>query len=90
MPEGRVGLTVAAAVEPVSLVLAAAGVERRRTAEVGEGRFVAQPLGIVAGGDEECGGGVGSDAEGGDKFGRSLFDQGFEDGVDARRSPLRE
>ena len=28
VPEGRVGLTVTAAVEPVSLVLAAAGVER--------------------------------------------------------------
>ena len=49
---------------------------------MGKGRFVAQSFGVVAGSDEERGGSVGPDAESGDQFGRSLFDQGLEDGVD--------
>jgi hypothetical protein len=52
-PERRVGLAVAAAVESVSLVFAAAGVDPGCAAEVGEGALVAEPLGVVAGGDEQ-------------------------------------
>ena len=49
---------------------------------MGKGRLVAQSFGIVSRGDEERRGGVGSDAERGHQFGRGLFDQGLEDGVD--------
>jgi hypothetical protein len=81
VPEGGVGLAVTAAVESVTVVLAAAGwVVRRHRGERRPPRC--EPLGIVAGGDEERRGAVGPDAEGGDKFGRGLFDQRFEDGVD--------
>ena len=46
-----------------------------------EGGFVAQPLWIVAGGDEERRSGVSPDAECGDQLGSGLIDQGREDGV---------
>src|SRR5580698_8848172 len=82
VPQGRVCLAVAAAVEAVPLVLAAAGIERRRAAEVSESRLVAKPPRIVAGGDEERRSGVSPNAQSGNEFGRSLFDQGLEDGVD--------
>jgi len=49
---------------------------------MGEGRLVAEALGIVAGGYKECRRGVGSDAQGGDQLGRGLFDQGLQDGID--------
>ena len=70
VPEGRVGLTIAAAIESVSLVLAAAGIEWRSAAEVGKSSLVAQAPGIVTGRNKECRRGVGPDAEGGDEFGR--------------------
>jgi len=50
-PERRVGLAVAAAVESVSFVVA--GVDPGCAAEVGDGALVAEPLGVVAGGDEQ-------------------------------------
>ena len=66
----------------MSFLLAAAGFDRRRTAQMSEGSFVAKSLGIVAGCDQQRGGGVGPDAERGDQPRRGLFDQGLEDGVD--------
>jgi len=44
-------LAVAAAVESVSFVVA--GVDPGCAAEVGDGALVAEPLGVVAGGDEQ-------------------------------------
>jgi hypothetical protein len=61
--QSAVGLAVPAAVEPVVAVgLPAAGRDWRDPAESGEGGLVAQPLGVVADGDEQCGGGVRADA----------------------------
>lgn len=51
--ERGVGRAVAAAVEPVSVGATRARGDRCRRAQVGEGRFAAQPLGVVAGGDEQ-------------------------------------
>jgi hypothetical protein len=48
-------LAVATAVESVSFVFAAAGVERRHSAQMSEGGFVAEPTGVVARGDQERG-----------------------------------
>ena len=50
--------------------------------EMSEGGLVAQPFGVVSRRDEERGGSVGPDAEGGHQFGRSLFDQGLQDGAE--------
>jgi hypothetical protein len=49
---------------------------------MGEGGFVAEALGIVAGGDHQCRGSVGADAQRSDELGCGLFDQGLEDDVD--------
>ena len=49
---------------------------------MGEGRFVTQAFGIVAGCDEERRRGVGPDAQSADQLRRGLFDQGLEDGID--------
>jgi len=53
VPEGGVGLTITTAAESISLVLAAAGVEGRCAAEVGEGRLAMQTPGVVTGRDEK-------------------------------------
>jgi hypothetical protein len=45
-------LAVTAPVEPVALVLAAAGIEGGDAAEVREGALVGEAFGVVAGGDE--------------------------------------
>ena len=55
----RVGGPVPAAVEAVSVGLAAGGGDRCGAAEVGEGGFGAQPVGVVAGGDQQLPGDVG-------------------------------
>jgi len=60
-PQGVVGLPVAAPVEPMAGRLAGRGVDRGDPAEVGEGGLGADPVGVVAGGDEQQGGGVGAD-----------------------------
>ena len=60
-PQGVVGLTVAAAVQPVTDRLAGGGLDRGDAAEVGEGGFGGDPLGVVADGDEQQGGRVGTD-----------------------------
>jgi hypothetical protein len=54
-----VGLAVAAAVEPVPAGLAGGGLHRGGAAQRDERGLAAQPLGAVAGGDQECGGAVG-------------------------------
>ena len=89
VPEGGVGLAITAAVEAVSLILPATGVERCGITEVGEGRLVTQASGIVAGRDEQRRRSVGPYAESGDKFGCGLFCQGLEDGVDSLISSSR-
>ena len=60
-PQGVVGLPVAAAVEPVTDRLAGRGVDRGDPAEVSEGGLGGDPFGVVAGGDEQQGGGVDAD-----------------------------
>ena len=47
-------------------------------AEVGEGGFGGDPLGVVAGGDEQQGGGVGAHTVQGEEARRGGFDQGGE------------
>src|SRR5918995_285765 len=59
---GEVGASVATAVEPATLGLAGGGLDRADAAERGEGCFVVEALGVVAGGDEQRRGGVGADA----------------------------
>jgi hypothetical protein len=62
--EGAVGGSVSAPAETVSAVAAsAAGWLGSNTAEFGEGGFVAYPLGVVAGGDQELTGKFGADTE---------------------------
>ena len=51
-------------------------------AEVGEGGFGAQPLGIVAGGDQQLAGGLDPDPGQGDQAGATAADQGLELGVE--------
>ena len=62
-PQGAVGLAVTGTAEPMSLLFAAGGVERCGAAESCEGSFVADPVRVLAGGDEERACGVGADAE---------------------------
>ena len=64
-----VGLPVAAAVEAVAALLARGGVDRARAAQRGEARFGAQPAWVVAGRDQERGGGPGADAGSGQEAG---------------------
>jgi hypothetical protein len=61
--EGGVGLPVAAAVEPMPVGLAGGRLDRAGPAQCGEGRLVAKPVGVVAGGDEHGGGAVRADAD---------------------------
>jgi hypothetical protein len=68
VPESGVRLTIAASIEAVSLVLAAARVYRRRAAEVRESRFAPKALGVVAGSDEKGGRSVGADPEASDEL----------------------
>src|SRR4029453_5358818 len=58
-PQRMVRLTVPAPVEAVSLGdLAGGGRQWRRPAQLRPGRFGMQPVGVVAGGDQQAGGGV--------------------------------
>ena len=59
--QGAVGASVTTAVEPATLGLAGGGLDRADAAERGEGCFVVEALGVVAGGDEQRRGGVGAD-----------------------------
>jgi hypothetical protein len=82
VPECRVGLPVAAAVEAVPLSFAGAGIDRGDTAEVRERGFAAESFGVVAGGDQQCGGDVGADPADGDELGGGVGGEGGEDLVD--------
>ena len=61
--QGVVGAAVASSVEAVPAHPSGAGGDGCGAAEVSEGRFGVQPVGVVAGGGEQLGGDVGADAE---------------------------
>jgi hypothetical protein len=75
-------LAVTGSAEPVSLLLAAGGVEGRSSTKASEGSFVADPVGVFACGDEQCAGGVGADTEPLEHLGGGRGDQRSEDGVE--------
>ena len=81
-PEGLVGVAVAAAVEAVADGLPGGGCDGAGAAEGGEAGVAGEALGVVAGGDEERGGGVGSDAVGGEQGGIGGGAQGAEFAVE--------
>lgn len=66
--ERGVGLPVAAAVEAVPVRYAGGCRDRGDAAQARPGRFGADPADVVAGDDEQFGGGVRADAEGGDEL----------------------
>ena len=68
-PQGVVGLAVTGGVESLPDDLARRRRDRGDAAEVGPGRFAAEPVGVVAGGDQQDGGGVGADAVQGEEAG---------------------
>ncbi len=87
-------MAVAGSAESVSLLLAGGRVERRRAAEAGEGPFVAEPVTVLAGRDEEGSGGVGADADLGDELwgrggnqGNEHLIEGGHFGVELEHSP---
>lgn len=73
--EGAVGLSLAAAVEPVALRHAGARGERRDAAEHREAGLAAQPLGVVAGGDEQLAGDLDADPDLLEQSGVELTDE---------------
>jgi hypothetical protein len=74
-------LTVAAAVEAVSLGLARRRGDGADAAQRSECGFAGEPFGVVAGGDEELAGDVGADAEVCEESGCCSASEGFEFGV---------
>jgi hypothetical protein len=66
----RYSAALAAAVEAVADRLAGGGWDRTGAAQLGEGGLRADALGVVAGQDQQLGGGVRADAELGDQLGR--------------------
>ena len=66
-PQGVVGLSIAAAVEPVTGHLAGGGLDGAGAAQSSEGGFGAHALRVVAGGDQQRGGDFGADAVGGEQ-----------------------
>jgi hypothetical protein len=79
--QGPVQLAVAAAVQSVSSLLSAGGVERAGAGECGEGRFARHAVGVAAG-DEQLGGADGSDAAFLEQIGRDLGEDADEPAVD--------
>ena len=73
--ERGVGLSVAAAVQPVPVGHPRRGRDRGDPAEPGERWFGLDPFGVVAGDDEHLGGDVGTDPERSDKIGNQLTGQ---------------
>jgi hypothetical protein len=61
--QGPVGVAVPAAVQPVPAGLARAGRDGGDAAQVGEGGLAAQPLGVLAGGDQQLAGVVVADRQ---------------------------
>jgi hypothetical protein len=77
--ERRVGLPVSTAVETVASVgLAGPGRDRAGAAQLREGGFGPDPVGVVAGGGEELAGDVGADAERLDQPWGGLLGEGLE------------
>jgi len=68
-PQGVIGLAVAAGVEAVAGALARGSGDRGSSAQMRPGRLGPQPRGVVCGGDQEQGGGVGADAVQGEQAG---------------------
>jgi hypothetical protein len=79
-----VGVAVAATVQPVSAGLARAGEDGRDPAQVRERGLAAEPLGVLAGGDEQLAGMIVADRQQpqqprrglGDQLGQPLVSQG--------------
>jgi hypothetical protein len=80
--QGAVGLAVAAPVEPVADGPARGGRDRGDAAQVGEGGFATQAVGVVARGHQQGGGGVGADALEGDQVRGGRGDQLAQVGVE--------
>ena len=70
--QGAVGVAVAAAVESVAHGFAAGCFERADPAEFGERGVAADPVGVVAKGGQQSGGGVGADAVDGAQWGAAM------------------
>jgi hypothetical protein len=96
--QGGIGASVPATVEASALGLAGGGLDRADAAQRGEGRFGAQPVGVVTSGDEQVGAGVRADAVAveqrrgmrGDRFGQvgvEIVDFGGEVLDAARQQP---
>jgi hypothetical protein len=77
-PQGVVGLAVAAAVEAVAVGAARGRRDRGDATQLGEGRLATQPLGVVAGGDQQLAGGVDPDPGQRDQGGGGRGDQDLE------------
>jgi hypothetical protein len=77
-----VGVTVTAAVEPVAVGTARGCRDRGDAAQVRKGGLAAQPLGVVAGGDQQLPGGVDPDPGQGQQGGGDCADQLLELGVE--------
>jgi hypothetical protein len=77
-PQGVVGAAVTSPVEPVAVGATRGRGDGRGTAQVGEGGFGAEPLGIVAGGDQQLAGGVDPDPGQGEQGGGDGGDQGLQ------------
>src|SRR4029450_9253200 len=78
----RVGLPVAAPVEAVALGLAGGGGQWGGGAQHREGGFAAQPLGVVAGGDQQLPGGLHADPGRGHELRGELADEGGDELVE--------
>lgn len=74
-PQRVAGGTVAAAAQPVSVRLPAAGLDWADTAERGEGCVAMEPLGVPSGCDEELGGAVDPDSRSLDQRGSGAVDE---------------
>lgn len=74
--ERRVGLAVPSPVEPVSGRLAGGGRDGSHSAQVSEGGFASDPFGVVAGGDQQLGGGVIAHPEHSQQAGGRFANQG--------------
>ncbi len=81
-PERGIGVAITTSVQPVALLLSGRRIERGDATEVGEGALAPQPLGVVAGGDQERSGGLGANAGEADQIGRGFGDQRAQHGVE--------
>lgn len=82
-PQCAVGLAVTATVETMSCDPARGRLDGRHAAEMGPGRLRPQPIGVVAGSDEQGGGRVRSDASQRQQLGRGGEEEGPDELVEA-------